>query len=324
MSSLRHFSLLLLSLIVVLGGCRSEKPTFDSASQESSLQIGLEDGTTRRVGFLELLQQNDLSELTHHDFLFGEKRHYLGLNLSQLKRLAGADESYSVLKLHCRDGYRSEVELSVVEQGEFLLAVRDLQAEPAAFTDYADMTYLRTRPEELSKKLEDPNLAAPEREALSKERERMQTLNRDLKALGNQGPFYPVFHPAPSLPKDKRWSPPFCVDRVTFAKSPTDKTAALPEGLGEDHPAVRGARLFQNVCATCHSVNGVGGEVAPELNRPLSVTEYWDEAALRQMLKNPAKVREGSKMPAFHLADDKIDDILAYLTWMANNKKIQK
>ena len=62
--------------------------------------------------------------------------------------------------------------------------------------------------------------------------------------------------------------------------------------------------------------------MGPELNRPLSVVEYWDREALRQLMKDPSQVRANSKMPAFHLKDDMIDEILAYLEWMAQEKKI--
>lgn len=314
--------LILSTIIFILCGCSSiEAPQFDPSQQSSKLTVEVEDGATRVVPFQELADLEALPSLTYDDHLLGEERRYIGLNLAHLKQLSGADETFGVLKFHCRDGYVSEVEVEVLEQGQFLLAIRDTDAAPETFLDFDQMTYLQTEPSRLEAKLQDSSLTEEERQALKRRTTHLKTLAKDMQNLRNQGPFYPIFLPSESLAQEKRWSPPFCVEKITFAKSKTDRSLALPDGLAENHPANRGSKLFSNVCSSCHSINGIGGRVGPELNRPLSVTEYWDQAALRQMMRDPAKVRAGSKMPAFHLGDEKIDDILAYLNWMAKNKK---
>ena len=82
-----------------------------------------------------------------------------------------------------------------------------------------------------------------------------------------------------------------------------------------------GFRLFVQNCASCHSVNLVGGELAPELNVPRNITEYWSAEDLVAFIKAPDTYRTRSKMPGFaHLADTERAAILAYLTAMRSRK----
>jgi mono/diheme cytochrome c family protein len=312
-----------LALVFGLQGCEERQTSpFNPDGQEQKLVIDVEDRPSVALSLNQLFSSGKLTTMAYRGSLHGEERQYEGLELEHLLNLAAVNENYTILKVHCRDGYESEVPLSTLRRGRFLLAVRDVGAAPSAFLPYEEMIYLQKKTPELTQRLEKETLSQDEREKLTKERDHARTLSKDLAELGNQGPFYPIFLPDESLPKEEDWSPPFCVDRLTFKKEATDLTAALPHGLPEDHPAVRGSSLFQSRCSSCHSVNGIGGLVGPELNRPLSVTEYWTEAGLRQMMKDPSQVRENSKMPAFHLKDPMIDDILAYLRWMREHKKL--
>ena len=84
----------------------------------------------------------------------------------------------------------------------------------------------------------------------------------------------------------------------------------------------RGFALFAQHCATCHSLNGHGGKVGPELNAPHSVTEYWKPEWLRRWIDKPAEIRHNTAMPGLpaHVANraQAVDDVIAYLTAMAN------
>lgn len=294
---------------------------FDPSAQNVALALEVEGGRLQNIPLEKLCTLEDLPELKHHDHLLGEERHFIGLGLSQLRELSGANSEHKVVKLHCRDGYVSEVEASILENGRFILAFRDINASPKAFLSFEDMVYLQTEPKAREKRLESGEIPDAEQPNYRSELEHLKTMAKDMKILGNQGPFYPIFLPGENQAQTENWSPPFCIDKVTFAKTKTDRSLSLPDGLSEEHPASRGATLFKQRCATCHMVNGIGGAVGPELNVPRSVTEYWEEPALRQMMKDPGLVRKNSKMPAFQLPESTIDDILAYLNWMASHKK---
>ena len=322
----RHFAFLLTLLCL---GCQPQSPatkapsSFDPAQHKNvALVLEVEGAETKTLEFPALFQVGSLPEINTIDSLFGEQRRYAGLSLEQLKALAQAGPEHKVLKFHCRDGYTTEVETRILEQGEFLLAVRDAEAAPERFLDYDQMTYLQTEPDKLEQKLEEKGLSSEDKAQLEKDRKHLLTLQRDMKNLRNPGPFYPIYIPADTLPKEDRWFAPFCVDRVRFSKKLTDKSRAVPDNLKDDHPVMKGRAAFESRCSTCHAVNGIGGEVGPELNFPQSVTEYWKEEGLRQVMKDPSMLRYNSKMPAFHLKDEDIESILAYLKWMAQHKKI--
>lgn len=96
--------------------------------------------------------------------------------------------------------------------------------------------------------------------------------------------------------------------------------------LPADAPAAvaAGAQLFRSHCLQCHTVNGVGNPVGPELNYPVSVTEYFAEPWLLKYLDRPAAVRHGSAMPGLpgdlSERDKALQHLVAYLRYMADHK----
>ena len=105
---------------------------------------------------------------------------------------------------------------------------------------------------------------------------------------------------------------------------PSTGATAMPRPADEaSEEARRGFRLFVEHCASCHSVNLVGGELAPELNVPRNITEYWSTEHLAAFMKAPDTYRARSKMPGFaHLADAERATILSYLTAMRGREDL--
>lgn len=104
------------------------------------------------------------------------------------------------------------------------------------------------------------------------------------------------------------------VDRFPRLSPPEDASAQVKKGFV----------AFRENCMACHTVNGEGGDKAPELNYPVSVTEYVPEAWLRKWIMDPRTIRYNATMPAFasHPKPDVlIDDVLAYLKAMAGHKQ---
>ncbi len=77
-------------------------------------------------------------------------------------------------------------------------------------------------------------------------------------------------------------------------------------------------------CVACHAVGGTeaGSPAAPELTHFADPThecfagciwETTDREALEAWLRNPDAVKMGSKMPNYHLTEDEIDALVAYL-----------
>ena len=70
----------------------------------------------------------------------------------------------------------------------------------------------------------------------------------------------------------------------------------------------------------CHSINGEGGKVGPELNVPMSIVEYRSAVQLKAFIRNPERFRY-TTMPAHeHLSDKDLDALLAYFEAMRERK----
>ncbi|OQK16877.1 hypothetical protein AU255_02955 [Methyloprofundus sedimenti] len=91
-----------------------------------------------------------------------------------------------------------------------------------------------------------------------------------------------------------------------------------------DEKVTQGFLAFRQHCMKCHAINGDGGEMAPELNYPVNVTEYWQPQWLARFIDDPQSVRANSKMIAFYRDVENraalIETIIAYLKRMKNKK----
>ncbi len=91
--------------------------------------------------------------------------------------------------------------------------------------------------------------------------------------------------------------------------------------------AWKGARVFAKNCFTCHTMNLAGESLmGPDLNVPMSPTEYLTPKALKLLIRNPANLRHWpqAKMTPFDSAaipERELDDLVAYLKYMAKHRK---
>ncbi|VWB89674.1 cytochrome C [Burkholderia lata] len=141
------------------------------------------------------------------------------------------------------------------------------------------------------------------------------------------GPFYLVWlGPDASSVRGEQW--PYQIVRVTIESSPLARwpSLAVDAALPANDPARVGQHLFVTQCLACHRLDGAGSSHAgPDLNTPMNPVDYFQPAALRRYIRNPASVRDwpGRSMPAFppdQLSDRELDQIVAYLAYMARRK----
>ena len=99
-----------------------------------------------------------------------------------------------------------------------------------------------------------------------------------------------------------------------------------PAGALGDSKVMNGFLTFKSMCIRCHSINLEGGDLAPELNIPKNITEYWNPDALHAFIQDASSFRLKSKMPSFKdaLNKESIDNIIKYLSWMKNHKELPK
>jgi cytochrome c2 len=90
--------------------------------------------------------------------------------------------------------------------------------------------------------------------------------------------------------------------------------------LPTDTRALAGYKLFNTHCKTCHSINGIGGMMGPELNSPKSVTEYWKTDDLVAFIVNPLAYRDKVKMPVLGITTSQSQEIVTYLEYVRERK----
>ena len=114
---------------------------------------------------------------------------------------------------------------------------------------------------------------------------------------------------------DHSWAMPYGLVKIEV-KRVDDKL------IPKDTALMAGFVLFRDRCNRCHQINGIGGDMGTELNYPKSVTEYWKEEDLKGFIKHPTSYRQNAKMPEIHINDKEIEDIVGYLKYMAQHKKL--
>lgn len=143
-----------------------------------------------------------------------------------------------------------------------------------------------------------------------------------LKSGGSAGPFYLVWlKPEAGHVSQEQW--PYQIAKITEVVPLEKRYPQIMPRAEADKAAQRGMQVFAANCASCHKLNGGGdAAVGPDLNKPFSPTEYFNEPFLRKLIRDSASVRNwGNRiMPAFSpnaLSDAQLDDLLAYLRQMA-------
>ena len=91
----------------------------------------------------------------------------------------------------------------------------------------------------------------------------------------------------------------------------------------EDANVAAGRHVFETeACVNCHTVTGTPakGSYGPDLTHLMSRTTIAAGAAentpvnLRAWIKNPDTFKPGAHMPAMHLSDEQVNQVVAYLT----------
>lgn len=110
------------------------------------------------------------------------------------------------------------------------------------------------------------------------------------------------------------------IDLVSFRS----RFGAMAPAATASKEARAGFEAFVIHCSRCHSINGHGGHVGPELNYPANPTEYMKEPWLRKWIDDPTSMRSAPTMPPLNpkLPDRAriIDEIVAYLEAIASHK----
>lgn len=144
------------------------------------------------------------------------------------------------------------------------------------------------------------------------------------------GPFYLVWpNPKPSFIGPEEWPFQLAAFEVKGTLESLYPKIFPGKDVKANDPVRRGLAVFTKNCFACHTLNKQGAaEVGPDLNVPMSPTEYFQKAALKKQIRDPQSVRHFPKsrmsaFPASVISDKELDDLIAYLTYMAKHRTLK-
>lgn len=77
-----------------------------------------------------------------------------------------------------------------------------------------------------------------------------------------------------------------------------------------DPVAAGQALVVKYDCRSCHQIQGEGRPFGPNLD---GATRRLDSVSLRMWLRDPKGIKPDTSMPGFHLSDNEVEAIIAYL-----------
>lgn len=141
-------------------------------------------------------------------------------------------------------------------------------------------------------------------------------------SLDKIAPYYIIWENDSSVPE--HYPRPYQLTKITVTSFQEKFKEIYPKALAENENAADGFLLFRKHCIRCHSINGIGGKVGPELNSPNNVLEYWDNAKIKVFIQDPNAFRGNSIMPKIpELTSQDVEKIVSYFSFMKSYKKIK-
>lgn len=129
------------------------------------------------------------------------------------------------------------------------------------------------------------------------------------------GPFYLVWTgEGQSAQKGYPW--PWQIKSMNIMRFEDQYPLVYPEGADRGSPEYKGYEIFKARCVRCHSMNGQGGKVGPDLNAPKSIVTYRPEYMIKEFIKHPSKYRYTQMPDHPDLTDNDIESIIEYFRYM--------
>ncbi len=156
---------------------------------------------------------------------------------------------------------------------------------------------------------------------------RFSLLTRSNAETVDPGPFFLVWENIQDVSvRNEHWlSWPWQMTTIELTSFKREYPHSTPPSASTE-TVKKGFLAFRQHCIKCHTINGDGGNIGPELNYPVSITEYWQSKWLSRFITDPQSVRANSKMITFNRdienREQLVADIIEYLKAMAKRKPL--
>jgi mono/diheme cytochrome c family protein len=134
------------------------------------------------------------------------------------------------------------------------------------------------------------------------------------------GPFYVVWS-GPGQRDVHRYPWPYQLETIEIGTLAKEFPDIVPRGIETSSPAWAGYGIFKTECVACHSMNGQGGKIGPDLNVPRSIVEYRPLAQVKEFIRDPGTFRYSNMPSNLHLSDGQLDELIQYFEVMRMQKR---
>lgn len=133
------------------------------------------------------------------------------------------------------------------------------------------------------------------------------------------GPFYVVWKGKGQV-EAQGYPWPYQLVEIEIERYAEKYPKTLPQTADKQSAGWKGFTIFKTQCLFCHSINGQGGKIGPDLNVPRSIVEYRPVEQIKAYIVDPTAFRYTTMPSHRDLTDAQLDQLIAYFDTMKTLK----